>query len=139
MAQHVAQQRGQRAVQRELMKGAEAYLLRTPEIELRRHRRELQLQSCTYQMVEQLGAEALVIATGQAVTVNQSIAGMLLMMSHAPEVDRYLEVHTNPVLGRRTAYLMEVRWTKPIRSGAEADLFLVGCQHTFGPCQYFQL
>ncbi len=49
MAQHVAQQRGLQAVQRELMNGAEAYLVRTPGIELRRHRRELQVQSCAYQ------------------------------------------------------------------------------------------
>ena len=109
-----------------------------PEVELRRYRRETQLQGCTYQMVECLESKALVIETGQAIAVNRSIGGMLLMMSHAPGSGKYLEVHTKPVMGRRTAYLMEVRWTKPIRSGSEGDLFLVGCRCAFGPCQYFQ-
>ena len=139
MAQHVAQLRSPRKVRRELMKGAKGSLSRTPEVDLRRYRREVQLESCAYQMIEQLGGESLVIETGQALTVNRSAGGMLLIMSHAPETERYLEVHTNPICGRRTAYLMEVRWSKPVRQGAEGDLFLVGCRCTFSPCQYFQL
>lgn len=64
---------------------------------------------------------------------------MLLMMSHAPEADRYLEVHTNPLVGKRTAYLVQVRWTKPVRIGTNGGLVLVGCRCTFGPYQYFQM
>lgn len=63
---------------------------------------------------------------------------MLFMMSHAPESDRYLEVHTNPVVGRRTAYLVQMRWTMPVRNGANGGLLLVGCPCTFGPYQCFR-
>ena len=139
MAQHVVQQRSRRMIPREVRQCAKAYPVRTPDVDLRQSRRQVQLEGCTYQMVEHLGGEALVIETGQAISVNRSVGGMLFMMSHAPEADRYLEVHTHPVVGRRTAYLMQVRWTKPVRNGANGGLVLVGCRRMFGPYQYFQM
>jgi len=59
-------------------------------------------------------------------------------MPRAPETGRYVEVHTGPTVGRRAAYLFEVRWSKPLPIESEGDLYLVGCQRTFGPLHYFQ-
>jgi hypothetical protein len=109
-----------------------------PGVDLRKACREVKSRPCSYQMVEQLASEAVVIQTGQAITINQSAGGMLLMMSNAPEAGRYLEIHTGPTVGRRAAYLLEVRWTKPIPIELEGKLYLVGCQRTFGPCHYYQ-
>jgi len=61
-----------------------------------------------------------------------------LLMSRIPDEGQCIELHSMPVLGRRAAYLLEVRWTKPVRIESEGELYLVGCQRTFGPCHYFQ-
>jgi hypothetical protein len=95
-------------------------------------------QAYSYERVERFENEAAVIETGRVFTVNQSAGGMLLLMSRVPDEGQCVELHSMPILGQRTAYLLEVRWTKPVRIESEGELYLVGCQRTFGPCHYFQ-
>jgi hypothetical protein len=109
-----------------------------PETDRRQSTREAQAQPCSYEMVDQLGSEAIVVETGHAVALNRSAGGVRLLMSRAPEAAQYIEIHTAPILGRRAAYLFEVRWTKPVRNESEGGLYLVGCRRTFGPCHYVQ-
>jgi len=107
-------------------------------IELRQAGREVKVQMCSYQLVDRVGSEGFVIESGEAVTINRSNGGMLLLMSRAPLAGQYLEIHTEPTHGRRAAYVFEARWSKPVTVESEGDLYLVGCRRTFGPCRYFE-
>ncbi|HEY5626368.1 MAG TPA: hypothetical protein VIR79_00340 [Nitrospira sp.] len=107
-----------------------------PDFDSRATRREDQYELCSYEMVDHLGSESAILESGLAYTINRSEGGMLLLMPRAPETGRYLELHVGPTVGWRAAYVFEARWSKAVTIGSEGDLYLVGCQRTFGPCRY---
>jgi len=135
MAHQVSQQLRTRAVN---YKGAGKLLPIKSELDLRLTKREEQCHLCTYEMVDQSEIETAIIESGQAFTINHGAGGMLLLLPRAPETGQYVEVHTGPTVGWRAAYLIEVRWSKPVPIESQGDLYLVGCQRTFGPLHYFQ-
>ncbi|HSB44030.1 MAG TPA: hypothetical protein VLD60_03410 [Nitrospira sp.] len=118
--------------------GTAEFVWTGPEGELRQTARVAQCQPCSYQMIDHVGGQAIVIETGHAIALDRNAGGVRLLMSRAPEAGQYIEIHTAPVLGRRAAYLFEVWWTKLFRLESKGGRYVAGCCRTFGPCNYFQ-
>jgi hypothetical protein len=74
---------------------------------------------------------------GKGTAVNDSSAGMRLLLGIAPPVGQLLEIQTARSLLKRSIYLVEVCWTKPVREDARGRLYLVGCRLMFGPSDYW--
>ncbi|HEU4685475.1 MAG TPA: hypothetical protein VFS39_13300 [Nitrospira sp.] len=108
------------------------------EGERRREPRVEQWQACSYEASESSGDQAPVTQTGEAVALDRSQDGMLLLMDQAPAPTKLLEVHTSQSLGRKTLLVFDVRWVKPINVPSVGQYYLVGCRRTFGPYHYVQ-
>lgn len=91
---------------------------------------------CSYEMLEGINEDSVVIEQGEAIAVNRSTEGMLLFMGMAPHAKQLIEVHTPRLGWGRTANVFEARWTRPVRVEPIGDLYLVGCRRIFGPCHY---
>jgi len=68
----------------------------------------------TYEIRESLGYDALAIHRGEALSVNISKGGMLLLMDQNPRVQRVLELQVPASTRGKTARLVEVCWTRQI-------------------------
>lgn len=91
---------------------------------------------CSYEMIEVIEEEFLVIEQGKAITLNRSIEGVLLCMRQAPHVTQMIEVRI-PCAGlSRTMIVFDVRWVRPVHVESYGHLYLVGCRRMFGPCHY---
>ena len=91
---------------------------------------------CSYEMIEVIEEEFLVIEQGKAITLNRSIEGVLLCMRQAPHVMQMIEVRI-PCAGlSRTMIVFDVRWVRPVHVESYGHLYLVGCRRMFGPCHY---
>ncbi|HEY6086047.1 MAG TPA: hypothetical protein VIU63_11680, partial [Nitrospira sp.] len=108
------------------------------EGERRREPRVELWQACTYEASETLPEQPPVTQAGEAVTLDQSREGMLLLMEHAPTPTKMLEVHTAQSLGRKTLLVFDVRWVKSVEIPSVGRYYLVGCRRTFGPYHYMQ-
>lgn len=95
--------------------------------------------TCTYEMMETLAADSFVIQQGEAVTLNQSAKGILLLMGATPQAGQLLEVHIPHSRWRTTLNLFEVRWVRPIHVESHGHLSVLGCLLTFGPYHYWRL
>ena len=75
------------------------------------------------------GCQAVPVS-GQALTLNISPKGLLVLMDREPEVDQVLRilVPSSPVYEVGTPTLSEVRWTRkmPLLSGAAHPVYFVG-------------
>lgn len=91
---------------------------------------------CSYEVLESIEEDAVVIKQGEAVTLNRSAEGMLLLMGEAPRVKQLIEVNTPRSRWGRTVNVFEARWTKPVQVESLGNLYLVGCRRIFGPCHY---
>ena len=91
---------------------------------------------CSYEMIEAIEEESVVIEQGKAIVLNRSTEGMLLCMRQAPHVMQMIEVRIPCYRWRRTATVFDVRWIRPIQVGSFGNLYLVGCQRIFDPCHY---
>ena len=91
---------------------------------------------CSYEMLEAINEDSVVIEQGEAIAANRSTEGMLLFMGMAPHTKQLIEVHTSRLGWGRTANVLEVRWARPVRVEPLGDLYLVGCRRIFGPCHY---
>ena len=108
------------------------------EGERRREPRVEQWQPCTYEATESTGEKMPVTQIGDAVALDRSQEGMLLLMERAPAPTKLLEVHTSQNLGRKTLLVFDVRWVKPVQVPSVGQYYLVGCRRTFGPYHYVQ-
>ena len=91
---------------------------------------------CSYEALEVIDEESVVIEQGEAFALNRSTEGMLLFMGRAPHAKQLIEVN-NPRSGwGRTANVFETRWIKPVHVESHGNLYLVGCRRIFGPCHY---
>lgn len=89
---------------------------------------------CSYEMIEVIEEEFLVIERGKAIILNRSVEGVLLCMRLAPHEKQLIEVHT-PCSGLyRTRIVFDIRWTRPFQVESVGNLYLVGCRRMFGPC-----
>ncbi len=110
----------------------------TPIRQLRRRAERVELlEPCPYEMSEDLGGGTIVMHQGEALSVNISSGGMLLLMDQAPQVDQVLKVHVpTPNKSTNSLALVEVRWTRPILAETPTSRYLVGVKSIFGPHFY---
>lgn len=116
---------------------AENYATAVP-IERRGEARRDCQQTCSYEMLEAVEEEAVVIRQGEAFSLNQSAKGMLLLMSQAPHEKQLIEVHSPQSGWGRVVNVFETRWARPVPveslgSMYLSSMYLIGCQRIFGP------
>jgi hypothetical protein len=71
---------------------------------------------------------------GQALSLNISCGGMLLLMDQSPEVAQVLKIYVpTPILLAGTPTLAEVRWTKrlPLGKPSGSGIYFVGLRFMF--------
>lgn len=89
--------------------------------------------SCSYEMNEPLAEDSTVIHQGEALLMNISSGGMLLLMEHAPEVEQVLEVRLpTSIKVATTPTLVEARWRREIPIGSFGRRYLVGVRFLIG-------
>jgi hypothetical protein len=91
---------------------------------------------CSYEVLEAIEGESVVIGQGEAFALNRSKEGMLLLIALAPHLKQLIEVHTSRSRWGRTVNIYETRWTRLVPVESLGDLYLVGCRRIFGPCHY---
>ncbi|MEO8340351.1 MAG: hypothetical protein ABI604_11645 [Nitrospirota bacterium] len=91
---------------------------------------------CSYEVVEAIGEESVVIAQGKAIALNRSAEGVLLFLRQAPHAKQLIEVHMPGFGLGRTVNVFDVRWIRPVQVKSLGNLYLVGCRRMFGPCHY---
>lgn len=91
---------------------------------------------CSYEVLEAIDEESVVIEQGEAFALNRSTEGMLLFMGRAPHAKQLIEVHTPRSGWGRTVNVFETRWARPVQVESHENLYLVGCRRIFGPCHY---
>jgi hypothetical protein len=91
---------------------------------------------CSYEVLEAIDEESVVIEQGEAFALNRSTEGMLLLMGQAPHAKQLIEVHTSRSRWGRTVNVFETRWARPVQVESLGNLYLVGCRRMFGPCHY---
>lgn len=84
------------------------------------------VESCPFEIIESLGQELTVTHRGEALAVNISSNGMLLLMDLPPPLKQELRVQVpTPLTMVKTPARAEVRWTREIRmDGAECRYFV---------------
>lgn len=92
---------------------------------------------CSYEMIEGLGEDSIVVHQGEAFALNICSEGILLLMDQTPQVQQLLEIHTLSSKRSHVLTLFEVCWTRQIQIGVHDSKCLVGCRLTFGPSPYF--
>ena len=93
-------------------------------------------RSCSFEVAEAIDEELAFIEQGEALALNRSAEGMLLIMGRALYVTQLIEVHAFHSRWGRTANVYEARWARPIQVESLGNLYLVGCRRIFGPCHY---
>src|SRR5438093_1883983 len=104
----------------------------------RRAERAAFMEYCPYELCESLGDAALAIDRGEALSVNISKGGMLLLMDQNPRVQRVLELQVPASTRGKTARLVEVCWTRQISLEDCDSRYLVGVKFLFDPHAYSQ-
>ena len=83
--------------------------------------------SCPYEIIESLGQELIVTSRGEALAVNISSKGMLLLMDQPPALKQELRVQVpTPLAMVKTPTRAEVRWTREIRMDRAETRYFVG-------------
>jgi hypothetical protein len=90
-------------------------------------------QCCSYEVLEAIEEESVVIRQGEAFALNRSKEGMLLLMGQALFDRQLFEVQGSHPRSGRTVNVFETRWARPIPVESLGKLYLVGCQRIFGP------
>ncbi len=89
--------------------------------------------SCAYEMNEPLAEDSTVIHQGEALLMNISSGGMLLLMEHAPVVEQVIEVRLpRSIKVSTTPTLVEARWLREIPIGSLGRRYLVGVRFLNG-------
>jgi hypothetical protein len=87
---------------------------------------------CSYEVLESIGEESVVIRQGEALALNWSVGGMLFLIALAPHTKQLIEVRTTRSGWGRTVNIFETRWPRSIQVGSQGNLYLVGCRRIFG-------
>ena len=94
---------------------------------------------CSYEVLDAMKEESVVIEQGTAIILNQSPKGMLLFMRQAPHVEQVIEIHSPRYESGWASNIFNVQWTKPVYVESFGNLYLVGCQRMFGPAHYLSV
>ncbi len=85
------------------------------------------VESCPYEIIESLGQELIVTYRGEALAVNISSKGMLLLMDQPPALNQELRVQVpTPLTMIKTPARAEVRWTRKIHMDRDESRYFVG-------------
>ncbi len=113
--------------------------LQTDAAERRREARTVHISPCTFALMQSTDPGVTTLEEGKGTAINDSSAGMRLLLGIAPPGGQLLEIQTVQSLLKRSIYLVEVCWTKPVREDAQGRLYLVGCRLMFGPAVYWAI
>ena len=69
---------------------------------------------CPYEISESLGDDAIAIHQGEALSVNVSKGGMLLLMDQNPPVEQVFEIQVPASARGKITRLVEVCWTRQL-------------------------
>ena len=94
---------------------------------------------CSYEVIEAIDEESVVIGQGEAFALNRSTEGLLLLIALAPHAKQLIEVHTFRSGWGWAVNVFETRWARPVQVESLGNLYLVGCQRIFGPCHYLSI
>jgi len=83
---------------------------------------------CSYEVIEVVNEELVVIKEGEAFALNSSTGGMLLFLGHPFQVKQLIKVYIARSGWGRIGIVFESRWTKPIHMESLGNLYLVGCR-----------
>ena len=86
------------------------------------------MEPCHYELTESHDPNTVLLHQGDALSVNISTGGMLLLMPHAPSFKQVFEVHAPLPEGKskKKLTLVEVRWTRHIPVESSESMSLVG-------------
>ena len=93
---------------------------------------------CPYEISESLGDDVIAIHQGEALSVNVSSGGMLLLMDQSPPVQQVFEIQVPVSTTGKTPVLVEVCWTRQISIEDSESRYLVGVKFLFDPAAYYQ-
>lgn len=110
---------------------------KTDTPERRREVRTVRMRLCTFGMMHATERGVVTLEEGEGTVVDDSGTGMRLLLGIAPLEKQLLEIQTVQSFLKRSIYLVEVCWTKPVREDAQGRLFLVGARLLFGPSHYW--
>jgi len=98
----------------------------------RRQERAALVGFVPYEMREFLGEDSIVIHQGEALSLNISDGGMLLMMDQAPPARQVFELHMPASTVVKVPTLVEVCWTRPVPIEDDDMRYLVGVKFLGG-------
>src|SRR6267378_2974099 len=104
----------------------------------RRAERADLIEYCPYEISESLGDDAIAIHEGEALSVNISRGGMLLLMDQGPPVQQVFEIQAPGSIRDKTTGLVEVCWTRQIPIEDSESRYLVGVKFLFDLATYSQ-
>ncbi len=103
----------------------------------RRHEERVAVgKACSLEMNESLDEQSIVFHQGEALLLNVSSGGVLLLMDQAPPVQDLLEIRTSGSKSGHTLSLLQVRWTRDVPIEEYCSRYLVGCRFQFGPYSF---
>jgi len=102
----------------------------------RRAERAAFMEYCPYELRESLGGDAIAIHQGEALSVNVSKGGMLLLMDQHPPVQQVFEIQLPAFIKGETPGRVEVCWTRQISLEDLGSRYLVGVRFLSGPHAY---
>lgn len=91
---------------------------------------------CPYEVIEAIDGTSVVIGHGEALVLNQSTGGLLLLIDLVPKSKQLIEVHTRRSGWGWTLNILEARWAKRVQVESLGNMYLVGCRQIFGSCHY---
>jgi hypothetical protein len=83
---------------------------------------------CSYEVLEVVGEELVVIEQGEAFALNSSTEGMLLFLGQPIQRRQLIRVDIVRSGWGQIGIVFESRWTKPIHMESLGSLYLVGCR-----------
>jgi hypothetical protein len=101
--------------------------------ERRRETRSPRITPCSYGLMRSVDRDGGILEEGHGTAVNDSPAGMRLLLGVAPSKGQLLEIQIGHSTLGRAICLAEVCWTIPLREEAQGALYLVGCRLNFVP------
>ncbi len=93
-------------------------------------------KACSLEMNESLDEQSIVFHQGEALLLNISSGGMLVLMELAPRVGDLVEIRMSGSKCGHTLSLLEVRWTREVPMEEHGSRYLVGCRFRFGPYSF---
>ena len=91
------------------------------------------MEYCPYEISESLGGDAIAIHQGEALSVNVSKGGMLLLMDQHPPVQQVFEIQLPASTKSKTPGRVEVCWTRQLPMEDSESRHLVGVKFLFDP------